>query len=162
MPPIAFQGKITFHTFKKAQMVNWGWKKYILLIIPILIVLSSAFAVKPPYSVEAFLPSLAGLIIIPVLFFTTQSTWKKAFKNTPAFKHEFNGTLTETHYNVSSPHGSSSLPWSEFTKATIQEDLILLYQGPAVFQLLSLDMFASKQDWASAENIIKQKVSKRS
>lgn len=162
MTPIKFSGKITYQIFKRAQLVHLGWKKYILIIIPVLFVISYLLNAKPPYTFESILPSLGGLIIIPILILTTLSSWKKVFKNTPAFQREFIGSIDDSNYAVSSSHGTSTLPWSEFTNATITNQLILLYQSPIQFQLLAPEMFGSPEEWGTTCELIRRAVSKRS
>jgi len=162
MNPIPYSGKITFQVFARSQMLHWGWKKYLIALVPFLIVVSYLLNLKPPFTVESLLPPFAGFLVIPFVLFTTRSTWKKVYNNTPSLQHEFTGEIDTSSLKTTSIHGAVTLPWSEFIKATVTKDLVLIYQGPIQFHILTPEMFATPEGWRSACDVISQCVRKRS
>jgi hypothetical protein len=111
-------------------------------------------------------PSWAGKLIAvsisflwPALMYRwMRRQWLKVFDGSPYLRDAFVGTLSEEGLHFESQYGTWKVPWGMFTKVRRNAELVLLYQSPIMFQLLSRDLFVSQQSWEDAVAFVNQRL----
>ena len=155
---IPFQGTITYDLFARSNRLAQGWKRYILYIVVSLVLAANFFNSPDPFEPRNFIPIAIGLIVFPIVWWTTQSSLKKAYKNSPTVHLPLSGNVSTGGFKVSNDQGTSEIKWADFTGFKSDSNTALLYRGPLVFNMLGSEMFASEGEWASALQLIKASI----
>jgi hypothetical protein len=68
--------------------------------------------------------------------------------------------LSDEQITVRFANANSEIRWGAFVKVRYSPDLMLLYQTPVSFNILSRDFFASEDEWQRAVALAKMHVGK--
>jgi hypothetical protein len=154
---IRFHGIISRPLYLRTQALHIGHRRLALLIFP------AAFAImiwggapELPLWAKALLTIIA-CAFVPLMALLQRWQWQRLFKRTPYLSDPISGDVSERGLRVESTTGNSEVPWERFVKYKMQEGLILLYQGPNIFNVVAREFFASAEDWAKAQRIISER-----
>ena len=149
---IHFTGLITREIFMRAQKLHAG-RRWILFIYPIvmlpLIFLTGESLGTP---IRIILITLA-VLFVPLTRFAQRLALLRVFKKSPYLTISFKGVINDERFYLESDLGHIDLPWSSFIKYKQTDDIILLYQGPTIFQVLAREFFADQEEWERARTL---------
>jgi hypothetical protein len=160
---IQYRGRITKQLFLRAHRLNiashWRAAVLILFLFPVVM---GFWAFAGSWSVNPWVVTIGSFAFVPVMaafqYFALYFQWGRVYRNLPFLAESFEGEISNAHFTVSGANGTSDLLWPAFTKARHSRDLILLYQSPGAFNILSRNFFESDNDWQRAITLINQRV----
>ena len=160
---LRFQESITLQMFIAAQTLHVGWRWLGLLLFPVVM---GAWMLFGEYSelssVSGKLASIGIFSLFPALmYWWTRRSWAKVFRASPYFKERATGLITDDGLSYSSPLGAWTIPWKQFTRARYRPELIVLYQSPVMFRILSRDFFEAEDAWRRAVEEVRRRIPKR-
>lgn len=150
--PVGFEGVVSEDDFVAAQRLHCrAWRVWIVplaLVVAIVSVLSALTANAADAGAAALGVVLISLVALGWL---APWHWRRLYRRQPSLHEPFEGQLDEEGLTCRSPFVQGSLPWRMVVRARIDEGMILLYQGPRLFNLLPRRLFASDDDWRRAQ-----------
>ena len=151
---IPFHGTISRALFLRAQALHVGYRRLAFLIFPAAFaIMMWAGASAIPISVKVLATAIA-CAFVPLMAFLQRRQWQRLFTRTPYLADPIRGDVSEWGLRVESSMGKSEVPWERFVKYKMNDDLVLLYQGPNIFNLVAGEFFTTADDWAQARRII--------
>ena len=157
-PEIPFQGTITFDLFARSNRLAQGWKGSIAYIIVFLVLAANFFNSPDPFEPRNFIPITIGLIAFPLVWWTTRSSLKRAYRDSPTVRLPLTGSISSSGFKVSNDQGTSEIKWTDFTALKTNNNTALLYRGPLIFNTIGSELFATEGEWSSALQIIKASI----
>jgi Na+(H+)/acetate symporter ActP len=157
--PTKYSGIIDSKLFVKAQRLHVGkWRSLVIWLFPV-IMTAVAPTLNPEVSVLqlAIAFPLGCLFPLAILGLRTRQ-WNKIHRQSPYLKEPINCTITEAGMEFVSSTASGLIRWSTFIKRKELPDLLLLYQAPNLFYIVSQSFFASAEDWQYAKELIRSQV----
>jgi len=85
-----------------------------------------------------------GVVAIIYHFWQYSTIGRRMFKKLPDFKHAFHYIITEEGIQITSVTVSSDLKWEHYHKATITDDMILLYPNKFRYNLFPKRFFSDR------------------
>ena len=154
---IRFHGIISRPLYLRAQALHVGHRRLALLLFPAAFaVLIWAGARELPVWAKA-LTTIIACAFVPLMALFQRWHWQRLYTRTPYLLDPMSGDVSERGLRVESATGNSEVPWERFVKYKMRDDLILLYQGPNIFNVVAREFFASADDWAGAQRIISER-----
>jgi YcxB-like protein len=151
---IAFEGTVSEPLFLRAQSLYAGRRRLLFVLF------AAAFTVgiwvtfsELPF-LSKVLATVAAVSFVPLLPVIQRRQWKRLYNRTPYLLDPIRGEVSEWGLRAEGSMGKSEVPWPKFVKYEMDDGLILLYQGPNVFQLIAAEFFATRDDWIEARKII--------
>jgi len=155
MRTIEYAGTIGEELFARAQRLHLGRRRLILWLFPVVMTALPWSAGGPASRLLTFLICTS----FPILMLRWQAReWRRIHRGTPAFASTLSGTVSESGINATSEAGSGTVPWKSMTAIKTIDDLMLLYQGPAMFTILAREFFRSDTDWQEVRSCAHQHV----
>lgn len=159
---LRFRERMTPELFIRAQKLHMGHRWVAMIIFPIGMGLYIFFG---PYSgISSLATKLAAFpltFLFPAaMYWLTRRQWLKIYRGSPYFSDEATGAISEDGIHYSSAHGSSTIPWRLFVKLRYSGELMLLYQSPAMFRVVSRDFFENEPSWREAVGYVKQRIAR--
>lgn len=152
--PIPFEGKFTFPLYRAAQLLHLGWKKFLIFLIPMAVIPGMALSLPNWDLLTTIWSSVAGLLVVSVLAWRINAKWKKVFNTTPYFQYPYSGEISIDGYKATSQRGTAEMPWVDVTDFKSDGQLLIFYQGPAIFHIMASSFFATPEHWISAKELI--------
>jgi hypothetical protein len=144
--------------YRSAQLLHLGWKKYLIVVIPVFVFANMLFIPSNQNLPNTAILFVVCLLAIPFLAWRVDSSWKKVYESTPYFQYPYSGELTEAGYAATNQIGTSSLPWSDITGYKVENELLIFYQGPMCFHILARSFFSNMQQWEAAKALISSRI----
>jgi hypothetical protein len=150
---IAFHGTITSDVFLKAQRLHSKRRSVAFLVVAFAAIL---FGLLIRFKDEADLGSLtliaAGVTMIVLLALRRFRT-RRIYEKSPYMHEAFRGSISPSAYSVETSVGSGTVPWSKFIKVLADDEIVLLYRGPNMFNIMAKDFFNSDEEWQQARKL---------
>jgi hypothetical protein len=108
----------------------------------------------------ALLAGIIGCGFPLAMSWLTVRQWRRLHRDSPHFREPVSAAITEDGIEFSSTMVSGRLPWSAFIKMKEQDDLVLVYQAPNMFSIVSPEFFETPASWAEARDILRAHIGK--
>ena len=102
---------------------------------------------------------LYGIIAVIVHFFLMRSIGSRAYKKLREYHDPMQIEIDEENVSLTIGENKSVIPWSDFKKALLSEEIVLLYPRDTVFFIFPKENFAGN-DFEEFQKIVKEKVEK--
>lgn len=150
---VRFEGTISREIFFRAQQLHLKRRIAVARILAIsAIVAGIALVQRDGSEMSAYTLAACGVTIL-VLFALGPVRSARQYDRSPYMHESFRGTVSPASYVVESIVGSAAIPWSKFVKAAAGDDIVLLYRGPNIFNIMAKEFFVSADDWQRARSI---------
>jgi Na+/melibiose symporter-like transporter len=154
---IPFSGKVSYELLCEAQRLHSRKLRRWLVIGAIAIIAFGTvhFAISWRDGQPSFSGILALMLGIWFLVFPVvqRLRTKRVYNKSPYLKSLLHGAVSRATFAVESDKGRSEIPWSDFIKVLANDDLVLLYRGPNLFNIMAATFFASNDDWQRARSL---------
>ena len=100
-----------------------------------------------------------GVIAIAIHFYMTKTIGQRAFKKLKDYHDPFSISISVDGLIIEIKGKQYEVPWSNFKKALIADEFILLYPSDAVFFIFPSENF-SREDFISFSQLVKEKIEK--
>jgi hypothetical protein len=158
---ITYQGKITPSDVRKAIFRNYA--KFRFGLSAVLIGLAVLWIV---YSIIKFPVTQSGILFgAAVLIIASMDLWlpflyaQRTNQAGSIYRHPIQGTADENGIAVENDEIKIEPAWSVFTRYKIFDEMVLLYRGKSGMIILTLGLFANKQEWQNFKDLVKTKIS---
>jgi hypothetical protein len=138
-------------------MSRWVFFALTLLSFPALMslfALTGSFAGQDPWRVLGW--CLEVPLFVAMLMYWQ---WRWLYRKSGYLSGSVEGELSERGVTLRFPNARSDLSWKLFEKAVHSSDVVLLYQSPISFNILSREFFDSESDWKRAVELVDRHVS---
>lgn len=121
------------------------------LLLVALLLLGSIFvpALPPPYAPfgQFFYVSMAISIVLPFFqyFFVAAMFARKAYAAQKTLQHPMTVEWSEEGFRITAQQGDWNIPWDDYLKWAEDDKMLLLYQGPRVFNMIPKRVLALAQ-----------------
>jgi YcxB-like protein len=124
----------------------------ILLMFPVLMtVLDFQAGTLSPVRVAVIL--VVGAVLASLLLAFSVWGWSRAYAQSPLLREPLEGSIAQDRFVVHGASGRTDMAWDRFVRVRQGKGVILLYQGPNVFNMLAREFFESEADWDSARRL---------
>ena len=160
---ITYQGKITPADVRAAIFRNYAKFRFglsaVLIGLAILWIVYSI--IKFPVTESEILFGAAVLIIASMDLWLPFLYARRTDRAGSIYRFPIQGTADENGITVENDEIKiEPVVWSAFTRYKIFDEMVLLYRGKSGMIILTLDLFASKQEWQNFKDLVKTKISK--
>ena len=134
-------------------------KKYmiVLSIFPILIwsmiLLTEMVDFDLPLVIKAVI-IVFGFLYLPLVWLMQRYRLTRLYRTSPYLTEPLSGFITNDKLHLENKLGQCDLPWTVFIRYMENDDMVLLYQSPIIFQLLAKEFFVSQENWERAKREI--------
>ena len=150
---IQFSGTITPDVFWKAQKLHSRRRLAVFGVISVALILLGVLTWgREDSNANTFIFIACG-VTIPVAMLLRRMRAKWVYKKSPYLKKSYRGTISPEAYSIETDGGSARVPWTQFIKATSSDDVLLLYRGPHIFNIICRESFNSTEDWLKARSM---------
>ena len=155
---IHFRGEITFEIYQRAQKTHFGLRWLYWFLFPILMTIWSYYMDPLRRTMEALTLRFAiySIIFITIMFLSTWYNFRKTYKNSPYLQEECSGYISQESLHLENHDATVNIPWRKFVKVKFKDELVMLYRGPNIFNMLPKEFFRSEEDWNNAVDLIRQ------
>jgi hypothetical protein len=157
---LRYRGRIDRQLFLKAHLVHlaarWWVSVLILVLFPVLmgvLAFSRSFEGVDPWWVSGW--SLTFPIVMVALQYWQ---WMRLYRRSAWLADPIEGELSDEGMTIRYANASSDLKWELFARARRSQDLLLLYQAPHAFNILSRKFFDSEEEWHRAVDLVKARL----
>ena len=102
---------------------------------------------------------LYGIIAVIIHFYLMRSIGKRAYKKLTEYHDPMQEEINEENISLTIGENKSVIPWSDFKKVLISDEMILLYPRDTVFFIFPRKNFAGN-DFEEFPKLVKEKVEK--
>jgi hypothetical protein len=157
---IPFEGTLTYEDFLHAQRLHAGARGSMLvpailcLLWAILMFLSLALQRKPVALWEYWFLGLP-VLVVPVLLLRRLRI-RRLWASSKLNGQPMAGHISEVGVELRLPILEARMTWSAYLRSKADDDLLLLYQQPATFNMFPKRFFRDDADWRACRELIEQ------
>lgn len=129
----------------KTFISRWRIAAYLLIVA---IFVLSLFA--PQSSLSAFTPfyiviALSFALPFYQYFYVARAAARKSYAAQKTLRYETTVAWTEENVTMTNQQGGATIPWSDFLKWAENDRVVLLFQGPRLFNMLPKRVLTAAQ-----------------
>ena len=150
---IQFRGVVSWPVFKRAQWTHLGARWLILLMFPAIMTAWAVFNARSLSLGTVVLLFAVASVFIPLMLAFTVRGWRRTYAKSPILHDPLVGWISQDRFFIEGSTGRSEMTWDRFVRIREGKGVILLYQGPNLFNILAREFFESDPDWDSARRL---------
>ena len=150
---IRFEGRLSPEIYYRAQQLHSRRRRAFMALFgsaAVLLAIFQWYSGGPDIEVAAF--GCGGIVLLTSLALR-RFRFNRAYDKSPYLHETFTGTISHASYSAESAVGSAVLPWSKFVKVVTSDDMVLMYRGTNLFNIVAKEFFTSEADWQQAKAI---------
>ena len=145
---------LTVYDLIEAKKLSIRPRKPFLIVLCILLALTGCFLVFGVYTAatqnssdKSWIWALGGILYLGFLYYLiVYDSAKKQFKQSKKLSEPFEIEITQDSLKTKASYGEAELKFTDYHKWKFNEQMILLYQSDALFQIIPSRAFSSEEE----------------
>lgn len=158
--------KFKYSEKEYAEAVRWYYSKSLnikvdIIISVILIFLGSLFWISGNDTSLNKILVLLGFILLLMILYVLYVNPKRAFKQEPKFRDEYNLSFNDERILFKTEHINSTIDWNHYSIVKENKDFFYLIYGKYMFTIIPKRTFMSKKDEEIFRKLVEEKIEKK-
>lgn len=158
--------KFKYSEKEYAEAVRWYYSKSFnikvdIIISVILIFLGSLFWITGNDTSLNKILVLLGCILLLMILYVLYVNPKRAFKQEPKFRDEYNLSFNDERILFKTEHINSTIDWNHYSQVKENKDFFYLIYGKYMFTIIPKRTFMSKKDEEIFRKLVEEKIEKK-
>lgn len=156
---IPFEGTLTYEDFLHAQRLHAGMRGGFALpaiVITIASLLIGLMAWEGPRLTPATLLAFSVPLVVVALLVIRRYSYRQMWTSSKLNGQPMMGHISDVGVELRLPILEARMTWPAYLKYKADDELLLIYQQPAMFNLFPRRFFRDDADWQASRELLEQ------
>ncbi len=156
---IPFEGTLTYEDFLHAQRLHAGMRGgYVLpaIVVTIASLLIGLMAWDRPRLTPATLLAFSVPLVVLALLVVRRYSYRQMWTASKLNGQPMMGHISDVGVELRLPILEARMTWPAYLKYKADDELLLIYQQPAMFNLFPRRFFRDDADWQASRELLEQ------